>query len=163
MNSYDFNNSIGVEKSGKRALRRGRVSVANHVYAVTTVTVNRVPLFQRFELGRLVVREIRNLHEAGVVDSMAYVVMPDHMHWLFQLSAEHSLSAVIRLLKGRSAIAVNRVSGRKGPVWQAGFHDHGIRMDEDLRMLARYIVGNPVRAGLVAQPGEYPLWDAIWL
>jgi hypothetical protein len=29
--------------------------------------------------------------------------------------------------------------------------------------MARYVVANPLRAGLVKRLGDYPLWDAIWL
>jgi REP element-mobilizing transposase RayT len=49
------------------------------------------------------------------------------------------------------------------PRWQEGFHDHALRREEDLRDIARYIVLNPVRAGLVRNIREYPLWDAVWL
>ena len=44
-----------------------------------------------------------------------------------------------------------------------GLHDHAVRSDEDFRALARYVVANPLRAGLVSQIGDYPLWDAAWL
>lgn len=52
---------------------------------------------------------------------------------------------------------------RRGPVWQRGFHDHALRREEDLRAVACYIVGNPLRAGLVQHVGDYPLWDTIWI
>jgi len=67
------------------------------------------------------------------------------------------LPSVMRLLKGRTARAVGH------PIWQPNYHDHAIRKDEDLRALARYIVANPLRAGLVKRIGEYPWWDSIWL
>lgn len=38
-----------------------------------------------------------------------------------------------------------------------------MRREDDLRAAARYIIMNPVRAGLVEKVGDYPLWDAIWL
>ncbi len=41
--------------------------------------------------------------------------------------------------------------------------DHALRKDEDLVHLARYVVANPVRAGLVERLGDYPLWDAQWV
>jgi len=49
-----------------------------------------------------------------------------------------------------------------GEVWQEGFHDHALRREEDLQATARYIIGNPVRAGLVPSVRDYPHWDAIW-
>ena len=65
--------------------------------------------------------------------------------------------------KSRSAIAVNRCLARQGKVWQSTYHDHGRRDDEDLRETARYVVANPLRAGLVRSIGDYPHWDAVWL
>ncbi len=67
-------------------------------------------------------------------------------------------------VKSRSAIALNKASGRSGEkLWQKGFHDHAVRAEEDLASVARYVVANPLRAGLVKRIGDYPLWDAIWL
>ncbi|MFK5927062.1 MAG: hypothetical protein QM483_10570 [Desulfuromusa sp.] len=48
------------------------------------------------------------------------------------------------------------------PIWQKGYHDHALRDDEDLRQVARYIVANPVRAGLVVRAIDYSHWDAEW-
>lgn len=52
---------------------------------------------------------------------------------------------------------------RQGRLWQPGFHDHAVRREESLEAIARYIVANPLRAGLVKKVGDYPLWDAIWV
>ena len=49
------------------------------------------------------------------------------------------------------------------PVWQRGFHDYALGVDKDIVHVARYIVANPLRAGLVSRIGDYPLWDAKWL
>ncbi len=48
-------------------------------------------------------------------------------------------------------------------LWQKGFHDRALRREEDLVTVARYVVANPLRAGLVEKLGDYPLWDAIWV
>ncbi len=53
--------------------------------------------------------------------------------------------------------------GCNGPIWQKSYFDRAIRKDEDLRTIARYIIANPLRAGLVAHIGEYPHWDTIWI
>jgi REP element-mobilizing transposase RayT len=74
-----------------------------------------------------------------------------------------SLAEVIGGIKARCTRAVNHKTGREGPLWQSGFHDRAIRDDEDLLPFARYIVANPLRAGLVNKIGDYPLWDACWL
>jgi hypothetical protein len=54
--------------------------------------------------------------------------------------------------------AANRLSaaGTKTPVWQEGYHDHGLRDGDDYRARLRYLLENPVRAGLAGRVGEYP-------
>lgn len=88
--------------------------------------------------------------------------MPDHFHWLMQLQ-RGSLGEVIGGVKARCTHAVNRKTGRHGSLWQTGYHDRAIRDGEDLEPIARYIINNPLRAGLVDNLGDYPLWDAWWL
>jgi len=96
------------------------------------------------------------LKREGKVETLGYVVMPDHLHWLMVLQ-EGELSEVVRLLKGRAAHAIGKA------VWQANYYDHAVREDEDIRKLARYIIANPLRAGLVERIEDYSLWDAVWL
>jgi REP element-mobilizing transposase RayT len=106
---------------------------------------------------------MRVLHDAQELESLAWVLMPDHLHWLVQLGRTLGLPDVMRRLKARSTRAINRSLGRSGPIWQRAYYDHALRREEELRTVARYIVANPLRAGLVRRLGEYPLWDAKWL
>jgi REP element-mobilizing transposase RayT len=96
-------------------------------------------------------------------ETLCFVVMPDHVHWLMQLRPHGELSRTIHGVKSVSARQVNRHLGRRGPVWQPGFHDYALRREENLRETARYIVANPLRAGLVKSLAQYPHWDAKWL
>jgi len=143
-------------------LRRGRYSDPGRPYLVTTVVKDREKLFRNFRLARILVRELRTTTEQGLVESLAWVVMPDHLHWLL-VPKTVSLDVAVQRMKSRSAIAINRAAGRHGAVWQKGFHDHALRRNEDLVVVARYIVANPLRAGIVHRLGNYPHWDAIWL
>ena len=145
-----------------RSLRHGRFSEISQIYLLTTVTQNRHPLFKDLHLGRLVVSELKRAEEQNLVQSLAWVVMPDHLHWLIELK-QKSLSSVMQQVKARSAIAINKAIQSQNRVWQRGYHDTTLRTEDDLKKLARYIVANPLRAGLVKRIGDYPLWDAIWL
>ena len=142
---------------------KGRVSMPGHAYHITTCTEDRQPLFKDFQNGRLLINEMRQLNDDKLVNSLAWVIMPDHLHWLFQLNEPLNLSELVKRLKARSSLAINARIGRQGPIWQRGFHDHAIRDDESLRTVARYIIANPLRADIVKNIGDYPLWDAIWL
>ncbi|MBK6603381.1 MAG: transposase [Betaproteobacteria bacterium] len=133
------------------------------MYLLTTVTQGRRPLFGDPRLARVVVRALRTLSHEGACTTNAFVIMPDHVHWLVTLSAG-SLDGLVARAKSRSAREINALRSTQGtPVWQRGFHDHALRRDEDVREVARYIVGNPVRAGIVGNARDYPWWDAEWL
>ena len=99
-------------------LRHGRVSIPNQIYSLTTVTYNRAPLFSDFTNARLAIGEMRRLHDMALVASLAWVVMPDHLHWLLALGHSHSIDIVVKMMKGRTAAAINRRGKHSGPVWQ---------------------------------------------
>lgn len=141
----------------------GRVSIPHQIYHVTVCTDNRKIWFDNLYCGRIVVHQMRRLHEEKIVSSMAWVIMPDHLHWLFQLGEIESLSNAMKAVKARSSLDLNAHLHRKGSIWQRGFYDHALRKEEDIKKVARYIVANPLRAGLVERIGDYSLWDAIWL
>jgi REP element-mobilizing transposase RayT len=138
-------------------LRAGRHSQAGHVYLVTAVTRQRRPLFRSLRAARYLIRAMQTEQQLGRAATLAFVVMPDHLHWLVELEGPADLSAVVQAVK---SVTAHRVGG---PVWQDGFHDHALRREEDLVKAARYLVANPLRAGLVTRLGDYPHWDAIWL
>ena len=143
-------------------MRTGRYSEPGQIYLLTAIVLNRQPLFHDFKSGRLVVDALKTAEQEGFATSLAWVVMPDHFHWLIELQ-NIQLPSLMARTKSRIAVTLNRSAGRQGPVWQHGYHDRAIRKEEDLQAVARYIVANPLRAGLVERVGDYPLWDAIWL
>jgi len=107
---------------------------------------------------------MRSMHELGWLHSHAWVLMPDHLHWLLTLGERATLSATINRFKSAGSHGLKQILDASGsPVWQAGFYDHALRKDEDVLAIARYIVANPVRAGLCHNVSEYPWWDAEWL
>ncbi len=140
-----------------RKLRIGRCSEPGRVYLVTTVTQNREPVFRDFWAARVLTRTLKKEQDLCRAHTLAFVIMPDHLHWLLSLGDAGSLSDVVRSVK---AVCAHRLGG---PLWQDGFHDHALRGDEDLAAVARYVVANPLRAGLVRRLGDYPHWDAVCL
>jgi len=130
-------------------LRKGRVSLPNHAYLVTIVALSRKPFFSTFTVARTAVRCLHDSDVARHAQTLAFVVMPDHVHWLLQLEENGSLSETVRIYKAKVSLILRQ------QIWQRGFHDHALRDDEDLRDTARYIIANPLRAGLVKRAGEY--------
>lgn len=108
-------------------------------------------------------RTISSAAKGANVSLQCWVLMPDHWHALIALGEAYSLSQAINRIKSISAIAINRERGGSGRVWSKGFHDHALRRDEDAVAVARYVILNPLRAGIVQRVGDYPFWDAVWL
>ncbi len=136
------------------SLRKGRYSHPGCYYFLTTSVYGRRPIFTDVHHATIVLNAIRWLHTRNrfVVD--AAVVMPDHLHLVGQLG-ESTLSGVMHTLKSHTARHLAR-AGVESPVWQDGYHDHGLRDDEDYRARLRYVLQNPVRAGLVRRVKDYP-------
>ncbi len=122
-----------------------------------------MPLFVDFWGGVTVARCFVDSKLLGDAQMLAWVLMPDHAHWLIQLGDKTRLSHLVSRLKSASARRLNRDLDREGAVWAKAFHDQALRKEDDLKAMARYVIANPVRAGLVQRVGDYPFWDAVWL
>lgn len=151
-----------MDLSHSKALRRGRFSEPGRLYLLTTVIQDRAPLLSHFQSARLVVDQFRRAQYEHSARSLAWVIMPDHFHWLVELQ-DVTLKTLMRRVKSQSARSINRARKRTGKLWQQGFHDRALRREDDIQTVARYIVMNPLRAGLVKRLGDYPHWDAVWL
>lgn len=138
-------------------LRKGRVSESNRIYFITAATSERKPVFADFKHARHLVNVLRQDAALQRTHSLCFVVMPDHLRWLMQLNEGFDLSSVIHGVKSISSKRIGH------SIWQKGFYDHAVRRVEDLRSLSRYIIANPIRAGLVESVGQYPHWDSVWL
>jgi putative transposase len=148
---------------GQGDLRKGRISLSGQYYHVTINTDRRIRLFTNLGNCRPIAHVLLDIEKAGLVFNYAWVLMPDHLHWIFKLGENVSLSEVVRRFKGRSSHYIHRDTQHFGAVWQRAFFDHAIRGDEDLRQMAEYAIENPVRARLVDDIGQYPFWNACWL
>ena len=117
------------------------------------------PLYLRQpEIARIVTGSIRKGEELGHYELGAYVVMANHVHLLINpLIAPDRL---LKSLKGTTAREANRLLGRTGePFWQKESYDHRVRNQSEFKRIQMYIETNPVKAGLVRNPEEYP-WSS---
>ena len=94
---------------------------------------------------------------------MAWVLMPDHWHGLIELGEGESLPDLLRMFKANVSRRIRVRWPEVGPVWEKSFHDRALRQEEEVIAVARYLVLNPVRAGLVRRVGDYPFWNAAWV
>ena len=138
-----------------REYYRGQITVA-----FTLCIADNKPLFRDTEVVHEFIDLLRLSAEKHRCLVPIYCFMPDHLHVMLQgTTDETDLWQAIVQFKQRSGFWLGR--RRPGVSWQKDFYDHIIRRDEDLGAQIRYVAGNPVRRGLVADWREYPHTGSI--
>ena len=113
------------------------------------------------EIAGCVVNCLRQ-NVGGKYELHAFVVMPNHVHLLITPRVE--LAKITRTIKGKSARQANAMLGRTGqPFWQDESFDHWIRHPQQFEKVKSYIERNPVSAGLVRSPEQWPYSSATLL
>ncbi|MDP3480899.1 MAG: transposase [Desulfoprunum sp.] len=85
----------------------------------------------------------------------AYVLMTNHVHLLLTPAEQGSPAMLMKSLGQRYVQYVNRTYRRSGTLWEGRFRSCMAQQENYLLLCHRYIELNPVRAGIVAHPGEY--------
>ena len=90
----------------------------------------------------------------------AWVLLPDH--WPAILYPHHPLtiSEVMESIKVSSTRRINQRRGELGPLWQGRFFDRAVRTAKEYHETVEYIHWNPVKAGLVSRPEDWP-WSSV--
>jgi putative transposase len=129
--------------------------VGFHRYFLTFCTSNRLAVFTEARIVALVWEQIQRAAARETMAILAYCFMPDHLHLLIEGGAASSdARRFISGAKQRSGFAYMCAIG--GRLWQPYAYERVLRRGEQTLPVARYIVHNPVRAGLVASPIDYP-------
>ena len=89
----------------------------------------------------------------------AYVLMTNHVHLLLTPQGKASASALMQSLGRRYVQYVNRIYKRSGTLWEGRFKASLVNAEEYLLLCYHYLDLNPVRAGMVQDPGAYP-WSS---
>ena len=100
------------------------------------------------------VAESIHYRDGKVYDLIAFCIMPNHVHLVFvpvekSESAFYSLTEILQSLKRHTASQSNLILDRSGTFWQDESYDHIIRDQAELDRIIKYVLNNPVKAGLV--------------
>jgi REP element-mobilizing transposase RayT len=146
---------------GSYLLRKGRTSIKNQHYLITTAAHKRRPLLTQPEAAKIILYSLQWLESQERIILDAAVIMPDHLHFVAALRKD-SLDRLMHSLKSYTAKRINSLLSRQGAFWQPQYHDHALRTDEDLNEVVLYVLDNPVRAGLVNDFHDYKYWYCRW-
>ncbi|VFN07563.1 MAG: putative transposase, partial [Candidatus Kentron sp. G] len=133
------------------------------IYFFTVVTYRRKPWLDRDERIEILREALRKtmVHRPFRIDAM--VVLPDHLHCLWQLpEGDHDFSGRWREIKKAVSRHIDTRTNHRNerPVWQRRFWEHLIRDEDDLCNHRDYIHYNPVKHGLAKRPGDWP-WSSF--
>lgn len=109
-------------------------------------------------VAELIVSEIKLLRELEV-EVLAFCLMANHVHLVAQLpeAADFSAARMMQRLKGRTALAANKLLNRTGQdFWRKESYDHVVRNGREQERVIAYVVNNSVKAGLVDDWTQWP-------
>lgn len=87
-------------------------------------------------------------HHAKLYVLIAWVIMPNHFHFLLRPLPGIHLDKILHSIKSFTAHEANKLIGRNGQFWQHESFDRYIRNERHFHAVVRYIENNPVKAGL---------------
>lgn len=139
--------------------RTGRLPNVSYVglrrYFLTFCTARRERHFRAAEAVEAIRRQLLHTADAHTFAVSAYCFMPDHLHALTDgLTDASDLQAFVRQFKQRTGFDFRRQFRKR--LWQSGYYDHILRSEQATLRVARYILENPVRAGIVKVFSDYP-------
>jgi putative transposase len=131
-------------------------------YSLTICTYSQQQCFLDATTVERVRTHLLRISSEETFDVTAYCFMPDHVHVLVTGTSEESdLRRYVSRWEQATGYQYKGMTG--GRLWQPGFYDHILRQEEDRRTVIRYLLNNPIRAGLVASLNDYPYWGSgLW-
>ncbi len=115
-------------------------------------------LFQSERNATLLIDVLRYQVAAKKFKLHEFVIMPDHVHLLLTVCDDMTIEKAMQLIKGGFSYRLKKEFGYLGEVWQKGFSEVRVNNHEDLLQFRKYIALNPVKAGLVDAPENYPYY-----
>lgn len=149
-----------------------RISKDNPCYYLTSVTNNRLPVFQKTKLKEIAAKALDEARKSAEIMIFAYVIMPDHYHLLTDSSRKPS--EVLRYTNGITARRVidylkenqftssleklrqeTKMRAYKYSLWEHHPNAFSINNEATFTQKVNYVHQNPVRSGLVEKAEDY--------
>ncbi len=153
-----------------------RFHIEGHIYYITTISYNRLPIFTRPSFIIPLLDSLNFYRYQQEFKLLGYVIMPDHIHliiWPFGRSTVSDIMRDYKTFTSKRIIRQARVENirdwltafeqagaetdrSENKVWQDSYWDENVYTERFLRQKLNYVHRNPLRAGLVERPVDYP-------
>lgn len=136
--------------------RKARVLVPNCPHHVVQRGHNRKAVFLADEDYRFYLHNLDEWLRKFDIKLYAWCLMTNHIHLIVGLGEDPmQLSTLMKRVNGRQSAYVNKLEGRSGALWEGRYKASPIQKECYLLACYRYVELNPVKAGMVANAGEY--------
>ena len=135
--------------------RIARVQSDSGFYHVMARGVNKQPIFEEGADYRRFLDVMAECKKDGGFRLHAYCLMENHVHLLIESLEMDAIVRLFRRLGGRYVVWFNKKYGRTGHLFQDRYTSEPVGDDAQFLSCVRYIVQNPVKAGLCQSPFEY--------
>ena len=135
--------------------RRLRIKLAGMPQHLVQRGVNREPCFFAEEDYHCYLHWLKEAARDWRCTIHAYVLMTNHVHLLLTPESPQGPAKLMQSVGRRYVQYVNRYYRRTGTLWEGRFKSSAVQAETYLLACHRYIELNPVRAGMVNDPGQY--------
>lgn len=135
--------------------RLPRLTVAGYPHHIILRGNNRQPIFRDADDYQRMLRYLRDFSIENKVAVHAYVLMTNHLHLLLTPETNEGVPLMMQALGRRYVRYFNDRHSRTGTLWEGRYRSSLIEAERYLLACMVYIDLNPVRAGMVAGPGDY--------
>ena len=135
-----------------------RFYLPNSFIFITSVTKNRTPYFSNYININIFTETVENVKRKYSFELFAYVLLPDHFHWIIKMPEnDTNFSKIVHSVKRNFTINYKKANGinYQMNIWQPRFWDHVIRDEQDLKNHLDYLHWNPVKHEIANQPDQY--------
>ncbi len=139
--------------------RRARIAIAGIPWHIIQRGNNRSVCFFTGEDNRYYLQTLQEQSEKYRCAIHAYVLMTNHVHLLITPEEKTSASLMMKHLGQRYTQYINKTYRRSGTLWEGRFKSCLAQVEQYILACYRYIELNPVRAGMVHDPADYP-WSS---
>jgi len=152
---------------------------SNHLYFITASAISHHPIFRRDVIKRIMVDSINTGRILGQYELFAFVIMPNHIHWIIRCIPPATPNAVVREYKKATAnlllrqfecegneaalaqLAVAAPARQSYAVWDANYLAKNVYTPDFLRQKLTYIHNNPLQPHWrLAERAEDYLWSS---
>ena len=134
--------------------RQARKKSGSNIYHVMLRGINRQAIFDNDEDRRHFMAVLQECKEISGFKLHAFCLMTNHVHFLIE-PAEETLEVIFKRIGSRYAVWYNRKHQRIGHLFQDRFRSENVETDQYFMTALRYIIQNPMKAGIESSPGHY--------